>query len=425
MWTRRQLGLMSGGLLLPKSLLARRAAPARGMGSSSIRRGSASSRRFVFVFNDGGWDTSHVFSPMWDVGGAYMDPAAELGHAHGIDFVDHPDRPQVRSFFETWGDRVCVLNGMEVRSVTHERSRRIVLTGGGSLNDDWASLLASHGSPDLLMPHVILDGPAFTDRATAAVVRVGDDDQLPSLLSGEAVLRSDLGVSPLDYRAAALADRFVADRAAAGTTDFSAAYAQALDRIDGLKDHPDLDLSVTDAGCERDITADCALAFDLFSRDLSRCAMLRSQGWCSEGWDTHQGLHLQSRNFDDLFGYLDGALFDLSTRTGPTGTPLADDVVFVVFSEMGRDPQLNSWGGRDHWTFTSVMLIGAGIQGGQVLGGHDAYGRGRPMDLQTGAATDSGAAVIPEHLGATLLKLGDVDPAEYVGDIPAIEAALL
>ena len=106
MWTRRQFGLLTAGLFAPRTLLARPV--------------SASDRKFLFIFNDGGWDTGHVFTPYWDIHGAMMEPEAAAASANGISFIDHPDRPSVRQFFETWGGQTAVLNGMEVRSITHD-----------------------------------------------------------------------------------------------------------------------------------------------------------------------------------------------------------------------------------------------------------------------------------------------------------------
>ena len=410
MWTRRQFGLLTAGLFAPRTLLARPV--------------SASDRKFLFIFNDGGWDTGHVFTPYWDIHGAMMEPEAAAASANGISFIDHPDRPSVRQFFETWGGQTAVLNGMEVRSITHERCRELVLTGQGPLKDDWASVIAGNATSDLLLPHVILDGPAFTSQYTSGVVRVGDADQLPELLSGSALLSSDLDVVPLTANAEAKADAFVARRAAAAGGSFGQAYNEALDRIQLLRETSALDLAVADAGCERHIANDCALAFDLFSRGLSRCSMLRYRGWCAEGWDTHQGLELQSRNFEDLFAYLNSALADLAGRTSHTGNPLADEVTIVVFSEMGREPRLNAWEGRDHWTFTSAMLIGSGINGGRTVGSLDESGQGLPIDLSSGDLYTNGTPVVPEHLGATLMELADIDPRPFIDNAQAIRGLM-
>jgi len=385
---------------------------------------SASDRKFIFIFNDGGWDTGHVFTPYWPIDGAMMEEAAQPGSANGIDFVDHPGRPTVREFFEQWGNQTAIINGMEVQSITHERCRKLVLTGQGVLADDWATILAGKNGSDLLLPHVILDGPAFTSKYTSSVVRVGDSDQLPDLLTGHSVLRSDVETMGLPTHAENKADAFVAAQAEAIGGSFGSSYADALTKIQALRSWDNLDLAVEDAGCERNIANDCGLAFDLFSRGLSRCAMLSYKGWCDEGWDTHQGLALQTKNFDRLFGYLNDAMADLQTRTSNTGNPLAEEVTILVFSEMGREPRLNNWDGRDHWTFTSAMAIGSGIRGGQVIGGLDSSGQGRRIDLATGAFSDTGSIILPEHLGATLLTMGDIDPAEYLEDTTLLGALL-
>jgi uncharacterized protein (DUF1501 family) len=405
MLSRRQFGLLAGGAFLP----FRRMASAE-----------PSDRKFLFVFNDGGWDTGCVFTPWAEVEGATAEDGAEVAESGGVRFVDHPSRPSVRSFFEAHGARTAVLNGLEVRSITHERCRQLVLKGAAG-TDDWPSTLAAGSARDLLLPHVVLDGPAFTDRLTAQVVRIGDEGQLPALLGGSAFTRSDTPVLAPTPLAEARADAYVAARAAT-SGDLGLAYGASLDRIDRLRAFEGLRLEVEGLGCERDIAADCALAFDLFARGLSRCAMLRYRGVCAEGWDTHANLDKQGQNFEGLFGYLLDALDDLGGRRGTSGGSLADEVTIVVFSEMGREPRVNGFGGRDHWTFTSAMLIGAGVRGGQSIGGLDAAGQGLPIDLASGAIDGSGTALVPEHLGATLLALADLDPSET--GVPAIGAVI-
>ena len=47
----------------------------------------------------------------------------------------------------------------------------------------------------------------------------------------------------------------------------------------------------------------------------------------------------------------------------------------LVLGEFGRTPKLNSGGGRDHWPHAmSVLMAGAGIPGGQIVGATDAKG---------------------------------------------------
>lgn len=369
-----------------------------------------------------------MFTPLHS-GVADVEPDAEVAEANGIRFVDHEERPSVRAFFERWGGATAVLNGLEVRSVAHDRCRRLVLTGTAG-DDDWPTLLASRALGAPALPHLVLAGPVFASRYASQVVRAGSAGQLDVLLSGEALTRLDAPVEPPSAEASAAVDRFlraqIADKARAATGGRSAllaGYAEALDQVQRLGDFRDsLNLVPDSLGCERDVASDAASVFDAFQVGLSRCAMLRHAGWCDESWDTHTAIARQSLDYEMLFDFLNQILADLDGRTGLSGAPLSEEVTIVVFSEMGRSPRLNSSGGKDHWTFTSTMLIGAGVRGGQGVGSLDEAALGAGVDLKTGEPGD--VALVPDHLGATLLALGDVDPGEFLEDPAPILAVM-
>jgi uncharacterized protein (DUF1501 family) len=392
-------------------------------------------RKFLFVFCNGGWDTTKVLTPMFGNPNVDTDADATSTVVNGITFADSPVRPAVRTFFEGYGDRCCVINGMEVRSITHERCRRIILTGGTETGrDDWGSTLAANSAADLLTPYLVIVGNSFTDRYTSEVVRVGSDGQLPRLLDGSALTMSDVPIIPPGTSTQALSDAFVRERTAAWAARAGAGRRQRfgsqlsttlgqLDTLQGMAGT--LSLVAVDDGCNRDTASDAAIAFDCFEAGIARCAMVRNDGWCQYGWDTHSDNQMQDTHYEQLFGYLAEMLADLDGRTALDGSPLADSVTIVLMSEMGRTPRINAGNGRDHWTYTSAMLIGSGIRGGQVLGAMDDDFLGRPMDLGTGEPTDSGTRIVPGHLGATLLALGDIDPGDEGVTESPIEAALV
>lgn len=407
MLTRRHLlGLGAGALAFPKRALA---------------LPSAATRRFVFIHCVGGWDAPFVFAPEL-LGKVDHEPEATASEAMGLPFVDHPERDTVRQFFQSYGDRCAILNGMSVPSITHERCRRIALTGfGDGAYDDWPSILAANATDRPLLPHLVMAGSAFNNEYGDQVVRVGDNGQLPKLLSGEALSDRDQGV--ITPASEAIEDAYMAQRLSTlaehastpAEADFYSRYGTALEaqgRLQALGS--DLTLNPRYAGCERDIAADAATIFDCFERGLSRCGMIAYEGWCAEGWDNHQQIERQSLHFGELFRYLSRIMVDLDGRTAFEGGPLRDQVTFVVFSEMGRAPTLNLYGGKDHWTFSSAMLMGAGIRGGQALGALDEQARGGKIDLSTGQASASGVTLAAQNLGATLLALGDVDPGRYL-----------
>lgn len=417
---RRDLfGLAASGLFLPRRLLA--AAP-------------VNERKFLFIYCYGGWDTSLVYTPMFDVPGASVEGDAAVATARGITYVDSPQRPAVRTFFEAYGDRACLINGMEVRSVTHERCQRILMTGSAeSGRDDWPAIAAGNAADGLLLPHLVISGPAFSSAYSDRIVRVGENGQLIELLDGTALDRSSTPVAAPSVDAQALGDAFLAGRldqfragAGAGApSTFADRYAGALTDVDALRAmSATLNLDPASGGCSRDIASDAASALDCFALGISRTAITRHDGWCAVGWDTHVSNSYQSLHYDELYTFLSAIMADLDSRTGASGAPLRDEVTIVVLSEMGRHPTLNSGGGKDHWTFTSCLLLGAGIRGGQTIGALDESALGRPIDLTTGALDDGGEALLPTHLGATLLTLADLDPAAYLDTGSPILAAL-
>jgi hypothetical protein len=123
------------------------------------------------------------------------------------------------------------------------------------------------------------------------------------------------------------------------------------------------------------------------------------------GWDTHENLVLQLKSgyagaevgvglvptFDLGFSAL---VADLSQRG------LLDETLVIAMGEFGRTPKLNTNGGRDHWPRVfSIVLAGAGIPGGQVIGASDRVGES-PADRP----------VTPNDLARTIYELLGVDP---------------
>ncbi len=300
------------------------------------------------------------------------------------------------------------------------------MTGSGDAGaDDWPAILAAHDVSERPAPCLVLDGPSFTSRYTSQVVRIGEKGQLESLLTGGCFSRHEPPVQAPNDSSLAAVDGLVQARAARWTqaapagqpTALGEHYVQALERGSSFMEDTSLDLgSVNSGGCGGIYTA-LDLALDSFDQGISRTATVAFAGRCAVTFDTHTDNGAQSWHMDDLFDHLDYLAQGIDSRS------LTDRVTVVVFSEMGRHPQLNSQQGKHHWTFTSALLFGAGLQGGQVIGAFDEAAMGRPVDPTSGEISDSGVSLLPAHLGATILALGDVDPGDYTDASPI--AALL
>jgi uncharacterized protein (DUF1501 family) len=80
---------------------------------------------------------------------------------------------------------------------------------------------------------------------------------------------------------------------------------------------------------------------------------------------------------------------------------LLDTTLVVWIGEFGRTPRINAHGGRDHWPHAfSVVLAGAGIKKGAVIGKTD----------RTGAQVAERPVTVPELMATICAALG-VDPA--------------
>ena len=164
------------------------------------------------------------------------------------------------------------------------------------------------------------------------------------------------------------------------------------------------------------------LAAQLLGLGVSRVATL---GFSYSGWDTHANNDLyQSGNWQALFSQLLDLVEELGRWPGESAATLAEETVLVVLSEMGRTPKLNSNDGKDHWPYTSALLMGPGLTGGRVIGGYDTYYYGETIDPATGELDPNGENLAAEALGATLLQLAGVDPEEHTPGVEPITGVL-
>jgi hypothetical protein len=115
----------------------------------------------------------------------------------------------------------------------------------------------------------------------------------------------------------------------------------------------------------------CLLARRLVERGVAFVEVtLSNSPTTPAGWDTHADNFTQVKN---LSAVLDPAWGTLMTDLRDRG--LLDSTMVIWMGEFGRTPKINPNTGRDHFPAAwSVVLGGAGIKGGQVIGKTDAGG---------------------------------------------------
>jgi hypothetical protein len=379
---------------------------------------SGSDRKFLFVRADGGWDTTKVFAPVWSAT-VHHEPAEEPAHVGSIRYVSHPDRPSVDQFYARHGHRLATLDGILVRSVNHPVCRSLWMTSSPSgLRADWPSLLGAEVASRYVVPQFIVSGYQLSADLSAFTAFSGKGTSLDDLLTGRSTQRSDPPSLPSPAAVEALADRTLAERIAARAAAAPAgverrlleAHLEAATRLGRFKSSTGgLDLSVSE-----DFDGQVDLAVHLLENDLARCVQLQFSGTLR--WDTHaDNDRLQGDLFEGLFQGLERLVSTLERTPGTVAPTLLDEVTVVVFSEMGRTPYLNHTGGKEHWMYTSALLLGSGIRGGAQAGGYDTSLDGLAVDPESGAPDQAGEQITTDVLGSTLLTLADIDPVRELG----------
>lgn len=188
-----------------------------------------------------------------------------------------------------------------------------------------------------------------------------------------------------------LTDRFSRSRRSAASEAYAASFAQA-ERVFNRADVFDVEresLKTAERYGRHDFGRHLLLARRLLEAGVSYVKVSHSN------YDTHHenfDFHIeQLGEFDRPFAAL---LDDLSDRG------MLESTLVVVMSEMGRTPRINERFGRDHWSNGwSVVLGGAGIKGGALVGRTNANG-----------TTIADREVGPWHLFHTYLRAVGLDP---------------
>ena len=390
-----------------------------------------SERKFIFVFNQGGWDPTRVFAPEFSNPLVAMESSSEENQVGDLRWVSNALRPSVDSFFQNHYEHTLLINGMQVRSIAHEICTCLAYTGTISgANPDWATAIGANSINSLSIPHLVLGGPNFSGEYGAYVVQTGGNNQLKELLDSSIQERNDQYQPRLSLPSRSLIDQHIrarghakASQALYGSNErLSEAFRISIDNAMELQNQRYVMNFSTSTALESQIDT----AVDALSKGISRTVSLVFSGSDDLGWDSHANNDdTQSQLFESLFSDLDQLIFQLQSTLDEHGNPLSSTTTVVVFSEMGRTPAINGTAGKDHWPFTSMMLWGEEITGNRVIGSFSAEYQGEPLDLQTGEMSSSGNTMGIESVGAGLLALADIDPLDFIKDADPLLGMLL
>lgn len=374
---------------------------------------------WVTIHAGGGWDPTLLCDPKGratendpdPLNMYFRDEIEEVGPFRFAPVEGH------RAFFERHRDRLLVINGIDTETNSHETGRITVWSGkAADTAPAFGALVAA--VKDRRAPASFLSYGGHSE--TAGLVPA---TRLPDVSSIREVafphlLRAD------DAESALFTDA-TRDR-------IRNAQLDRLERVAGRSTLPReqratnvlFDANSTDNSLRRlaeRLPSDLSGGNPLFAQAEVACASFAA-GVCVSaslsvgGFDTH-GDH-DARHTPRLQQVIEGVnyLMDQAEAQG-----IADQLYVIVGSEFGRTPGYNEGMGKDHWSITSMMLMGPGIQGGRVIGGTDERQRPLNVDPATLAIAESGTRIRPGHIHAALRNLAGVsgDPSaaqHYLND---------
>ena len=410
--------------------------PLRKLANASTIAGS--DQHFIFCYFSGGWDLllgldprdPDVFRPeligdtlIQPAYGTIVDPTITpepvVSSVPGMEFG-----PYIGNLVN-WADRMAVVRGMSMDTLTHQVGRRRFLTGKAPIGlqargSSFGTILAAQLGIEEPVPQISARVEGFNiDQPTyASALQVDGVDDLVTVLAPGAV--------GLDAAANARIDALLEDHRACDTVAASPTMISALDQREAAQtlvdqalyelfdfgaSTPEMEAIRDQYGFSRnDLSsagAQAAMAVTALTEGISRVVTIRAANSLDshDNWAQEHGSRLRPG-----FDVIAAMAADLDSRPyGNDGATWLDHTTIIAFSEFSRTPLLNSRQGRDHALMNACMLLGGGIPGGTVIGASSDVGMNpQGIDLATGAVVAGGEVIRPEHVLRTLLTRAGV-----------------
>jgi hypothetical protein len=382
------------------------------MQAASADGGSAAKAKSVIVlWMDGGPPQHDTFDPKpdapSDVRGEFKPISTNVAGVQVCELL-----PQLAKQM----DKVALIRTLAHNEGAHERAQHLLLTGWHPLPSlvypSMGSVVSKEMGPvGTLPPYVAVPNSGFGSgyggsgylEAAFNPFSVGGDPNNGKFTVRDVSLPDGVTVERFDRRRTLLHaldgafKRFEGSTVQASRDTF---YTRAYDIISSpdakkafsIAEEPD---KVRDRYGRHTFGQSCLLARRLVE------AGVRYINVTMGGWDTHSDNFKQLK--DNLLTPLDTGYSALLEDLKQRG--LLDTTLVLWMGEFGRTPKINQLAGRDHWPDTGCVLVsGAGVRGGQVIGVTDAEG-GKPTDRK----------VSPEDIVTTVYqKLGITWDKEYM-----------
>jgi hypothetical protein len=378
---------------------------------------------WVTVHASGGWDPTSLCDPKGrmneedetPVNMFFVDDIGQIGNLRYAPVAGN------QAFFEKYYSQLLVINGVDTSTNGHDSGTRHIWSG--DLREGYPALpalIAGGFAPQKPMAFVTSGGYDFTANLVAPT-RVGDTRTLTKLAYPNQI---DVA-KPVDiansYHSAATMERIQLAQQARLEKQI------ATQNLPRLRHSLNMLHTARVGGNELKLLTDVLPeTLDNTNNPLKRQAQVAiaaykagiaiSANLVVGGFDTH-GNH-DANHFPRLQLFTEGVdfLMEEAARQG-----VADKIVVVMGSDFGRTPGYNSGNGKDHWSITSMMMMGQGIEGNRVVGSTDDYHHPFTVDPLTLADSVDGIRITPPHIHKALRNLAGVDTMDVAKQFPISE----
>lgn len=386
---------------------------------------------WLLVEARGGWDPTSFCDPKGFGLGVNGDinnyDPNDIGQAGNIRYAPPPDMFandnnlfRNSDFFNAHFQRLVVINGINHGTNSHKFGRTVGWTG--TLQQEYPSigpLIASEVAPDHSLPFIassssestrtgglvprtlISDGDlisireiAYPNRTNVSQANQYHSDTMRGLIDSAAAVRrqQQMAEQRLLRLQNALAQHDAArNRDVASLQDFVAAL-ETTAAPNGY---------VNSRSQARSLFRKAQTAFAAFESGSAATAHIHMGGFDTHG--RHDELH--HPRLMDLLAAIDNIITDAVARG------IADNLIIVMGSDLGRTNKYNGDNGKDHWSHTSMMVWAAPqfISGNKVVGATDDLQISQRVNPATLALDNNGVELTPEYMHQAFRNLAGID----------------
>lgn len=417
---RRFLSLsVLAGLTAGVSLSARKLLYAQTAGGSTLE--PYTGRMFIFINAGGGWDPTMVCDPKGgDVN--HQFPAGSFPMAGPIPYAPITYMSEGgytnQNFFEKFHSRLLVLNGVDQQTNNHDGGSRY--TWSGKLEDGnppLAAIIAAALAPGRPLGFLSNGGYENT-QGIVPLTRVNDLGTITRIAYPN---RPDPANAMSHYHSADTAARIQAAQNARLTALTAGqslpVYQDSMRQLLTTRGGGNLLERMTmflPTNAEIQAASNPIYRQGMVALAAYQAGVTAAANLDVGGFDTH-GDHDNAQG--TALGRLLKGVDQLMDRIDMLG--LTDRVTLMIGSDFGRTPFYNPQRGKDHWSVTSVMMMGAGIPGDRVVGASDDQFRARGLDFGTLQVSDSSDHKLnPKSIHMALRRLAGVEASEAARQFP-------